>query len=141
MITQLSRFALFLSLTGMLFLACGDDDGPEDPTSDLVGVWTVNSVSFTCPDPSLNDEEIYPCNAQECTTLEFTSNGEYIVRETFDGDEGIERGTYTISGNTVTIRVDTEVDILTWSISGNTVTLNVADNEDGCEATLTGTRQ
>ena len=144
MISKLTRFALFLSVAGMFFIAsCGDDDGPDETdVNELVGVWITNSITYTnCTDPTDNDTELFQCNAQDCFRIEFTTDGRYIQTELFDGDTTIDEGTYVVSGNNLTIRLDGEVNELTYTVSGNSVSLVVPADDDGCVVTLSGTKE
>ena len=141
---KINRFYLYLAgcLFTVLSLSCGDDDGSELPTNDLVGTWVASSVSVAgCSDPSENEEQVLPCTSQMCTRIEFTSDGTYITRETFNGVEEEERGTYTISGNLVVVTVDGTPDQADFSVNGNTLTLSLLEEDTGCTLSFGWTRQ
>lgn len=137
---------IYLYLAGCLFtvfsLSCGDDDGNELPTNELVGSWVASSASVSgCSDPAENQEELLPCTSQMCTRIEFTADGTYITRETINGVEEVETGTYTISGNLVVVTIGGTPDQADFSVSGNTLTLSLLEEDSGCTLRFGWTRQ
>ena len=141
---KINQTYLYLAscLTIVLALSCGDDDGIEEPNSELVGTWVASSASISgCSDPTENGEEPLPCTTQLCTRIEFTNDGTFITRETVNGVESVETGTYTISGNLVVITVDGTPDQADFMVNGNTLTLSLLEEDTGCTLRFIWTRE
>ena len=93
----MKKFYLFLSvmmltLVSVGFVSCGDDKD-EPKSSDLVGTWQLKAI----------DED----GASYESLVQFTKNGQWNSVEIYNDDSEIdievERGTYTVSGNRITV--------------------------------------
>ena len=129
----LLELILILSLTFLLFSACSDDD-PTGPGADsIVGVWkgvknTVFYGSLTNPDSSnveiLTDDISF--------TLTIKDDNTYTVEFVFLGVTESISGTWSVSGNTITITEPGEPTVTSdYSISGNTLTITSSETIDG----------
>lgn len=129
-----------LTMSLFLFNACSDD------VETIEGSWDVISLrSFNCPDTDDN-AEIDLSNgcfdltlAQICSaTMDFKSNGtfEVSIETTIFGipTTDTDVGTYTVSGNSVTIcnSAGGECETGTYLISGNQMTGSYMDPDTGC---------
>ena len=111
--------ALAALITMSLNASCSDDDGPAID-SPVVGTW----VSYH----SLLDIT---------STITFNANGTVRGVETFDGEDFVSNGTYTVSGNAIHIDWGDEQVTLRFTISGDTMTTTM----DGEQGSTTWTRQ
>jgi hypothetical protein len=123
----------------ILLSSCNGDD--SKPTHPIVGTWKLVSDSAAgCDDPLDNYEDTYTCTSSECITITFKRNGKFIVKEIDDGDVDTETGTYSISGNEITICYDDDpMDCegpMIFSIDGATLTLTSEVDFDNCVFTI-----
>jgi hypothetical protein len=131
--------ALFLSGIFLIsYIACNDDDDSGISTAPLEGtVWVTTSfVATNCNDPGDNEPQTsVSCTSTDCETL-IMQNGNFAVTTVSGGQTEIMTGTYTISGNvlSVTMVFDSQsvsFDI-TYMIVGNVLTFDFTD-PDGCD--------
>ena len=112
---------MLMALVSVGFAACGDDDD-EPKVSDIVGTWQMT-----------DDEGV--------TLLQFTKDGKFnevdIVSEEGVADLYIYHGTYTLSGDklTVTYVYDYESETVdcTYSVKGDKLSIT----DDGFTSTFT----
>ena len=120
------------ALALILMSACTEATGVEP--NDLAGTWTATSIVFTSvADPMLTLDLAtegatmsLPLNADSTYSWAFVFPGEPTENET---------GTYTVSGNTMTINDSSQGSPETFTIvrSGDTLTLTLADVFDFAE--------
>jgi len=124
----------------------GCDGGDDEPAPTIVGTWTmVSEAASGCFDPLDNYSETYPCTATDCTTVTFAADGKFSIRDVSDGQVFTENGTYTITGDRLTICFPPAQggcdDPLTLQVTRTTLTLTYRSADDGCTETTVLTRQ
>ncbi len=127
------KLILMLSLSLLLFSACGDDD-PTGPEADsIVGVWkaetnTTSYGSLTNPDST----EVTTFGSDISFTLTISADNTWTAVFVGFGLTDSSSGTWSLSGNTLTIKEPGEPDSSSdFSISGNTLTLTSSETTDG----------
>ncbi|MBL7873599.1 MAG: lipocalin family protein [Cyclobacteriaceae bacterium] len=131
MIKDLYLIAVMFSII-LIIDGCKQDD--PSPSEQLIGSWKyVSTVSSGCTDPT--DNGTHTCSI-DCTVLEFTSTTVKIT------DSSSITYTYTISGSTLKVTVQGQIETYTLSISGKTLTLTEqATMDDGnCKDVSTYTK-
>ena len=106
--------AMLLALVSVGFAACGDDDEPKG--SDIVGTWAFDNTDLI---------------GAPVTLLQFTKDGKFHeVDESMvygDNDVHVYHGTYTISGNKLTVTYiftyETETVECTYQVKGDKLTI------------------
>ena len=131
------RFLLYLtfSLFAVAFVAssCGDDEPTVESANDLIGVWRLSTVTSTnCTDPTDNGVENEGCTATDCIKWEFREGGVIVATDIFDGDSDTLTGTYSVSGNNLTVTLDGDTATGTFSVSSTQFVYNFEDPEFGC---------
>ena len=123
-----TRHLLTSALALIMMTACSDSTGVE--TSDLEGTWTALSmVVSSVADPTMTIDLIEEGSA---VTLVFGEDGTYSVTFTGEGEEDDETGTFTVSGNVLTL-VETfegqveEPEEIAIVLSGSTMTLTLSE--------------
>ncbi len=126
-------------VASLLLIASCDGDDAIDP---LVGIWVFNSETATnCDDPQDNYTDAYPCDANECTVLEFESDGTLTAILTYAGVTETISGTYTRIGRILTFCLDGDCDAMYYTITGSVLKLSTEDDFDGCLITLSFNKQ
>ena len=122
---QVRRLAVLVRLTAVVLLSplvagCSDDDDGTDPTSALVGTWTVTSLAAQGQDFITLGMDL---------ELELESGGTYTFTVTNDlvefcdpGPNCVVTGDYTATASTITLDPADEPTTFTWTIQGNTMT-------------------
>ena len=111
---------MLLSLVSVGFVSCGDDKD-EPKSSDLVGTWQLKAI----------DED---GGAYE-SLVQFTKSGQWNSVEIYNDDSEIdidvERGTYTVSGNRITVNYTedgkTYTESMTFEVKGDKLMLTYDD--------------
>lgn len=138
----LKRIISLLLLT-LFFSACDNEpsDTPADDGSELVGVWTVASaVSANCDDPDENGSFVAICTTTDCLKVEFKSDGTFVSTDLEDGVTTNNNGTYTASGNQLTLTEGMDVQVATFEVDNGTLTLQGNETETGCDVSTTLTK-
>lgn len=114
-IAGIVMLALILGLN-----ACKDKDDAVEPEVSIVGNWVFQSSTFD----GVKEEYGHSCSSKK-DYLEFKANGELkAVNYEEDCSEEMEVGTYSVTGDKVTLRSDDiGTETYTFKISGNTLTL------------------
>lgn len=111
-------FALIAVLTCVGFASCGDDDDKDEPTNNsIVGKWNCYKVVESNGDASQQnidfdfkaDKSVKVNYYTEDMTLtgKYTTSDAGAIKINFDGRDDIDlNGTYTISGNEMTVKFD-----------------------------------
>ena len=115
-----------LSLT---FVSCGDDDDDKgtDPKTAIVGKWKwVHEVEYE------DGQEVANHDVTNGEAVEFKSDNTFVWTATEDGGTYTENGTWSISGNKITLTwAEGDSETASFSISGNTLTITDEYTEDG----------
>jgi len=126
------QLIILLFLTLFVFSACGDDD-PTGPGADSIeGVWkavtnTTSYGSLTSPDST--DVTTFGTVIQFTLTIndDNTWSAVFVVA----GETESDSGTWSVSGNTITIKAPDEPDTSSdFVVSGNTLTLTSSETID-----------
>lgn len=139
----------FFGLILSLFLAScsSDDDGGGDS---IEGTYNITEITTTgCDDPIFNESFVLDndgCFTQDGEQICLTkrsmtfNNGQFSLNYSFsDGTFSIdlsETGTYTVSGNQVTVCIDGECDTTPFDVNNGTITFRSVDPDDNCVLTL-----
>lgn len=120
---------MLLALVSVGFAACGDDDEPKN--SEIVGTWQQKIVGIG--------------DGTDMILLQFTKDGKYHQANTrivSFGKVVVYHGTYTVSGNVLTItynfKYEDEIVKCLYEVKGDKMTLTF--EEFGEEVTATFTR-
>ncbi|MBO3698592.1 DUF5004 domain-containing protein [Roseivirga sp. E12] len=129
-----------LLLIVLLINACDNEPSttPEDDGSELVGVWTVTSaVAANCDDANENGSFGTVCTTTDCLKVEFKSDGTFVSTDLEDGVTVNNNGTYSVSGDQLTITEGMDVQVATFEIQNGTLTLQGNETETGCDVATT----
>ena len=122
-----SKSFIVILLIVILFVLSCDDDSPSKPNaSDLIGTWVLTKMT-------VGGNEYNPVEMGFSVTIIFNSDGTFQSTE-IDGEETtVDTGTWSTSGNTLTI-TSTEDGVTIsgpYSVAGNKLTITITDEEDG----------
>ena len=109
---------MLLTLVSVGVTSCGDD---EPKSNDLVGTWQLQAV----------DED----GASYETLVQFTKDGKWNSVEIVTDEVGVavevEKGTYTVSGNKITVNATEDghsvTETMTFEVKGNKLMLTYED--------------
>lgn len=128
------KLILMLSLTLLLFSAFSEDDAPTGPGANkLVGIWKLDKSttfygSLTDPDSSNVDD----LGSDFSFTLTIKDDNTWTIDFIYLGDAKSSSGTWSVSGNKITIKVPGEPDETSeYSISGNKLTTTSGETIEG----------
>jgi hypothetical protein len=120
---------LFFSTLAVLAIACSDDEPTAaDP---LAGTWVLKSNLLDCADDSMDRENTFTCDTQNCTRVTY-SGGTTTVSSIYNGSEGGDTYSYTINGNTVN---NADGEIVAFKIVGDELILTLVNGD--CTTTIT----
>lgn len=137
----MKKIALVAVLAGIslgLTTGCGGSNDSSD--SDLVGLWTLVTWRAVGTDVPGGDMTLTVTAGQVAATIDIKSNGTIVGSITFMGDTTAVAGTWSVSGNTLTILDSDGAMALTFSVSGNTLTLSFDEEDENVTSTLTLTK-
>ena len=104
---------MLLTLVSVGFVSCGDDDEPK--SSDIVGTWAFDNTDLI---------------GAGVTLFQFTKDGKFYEVDksmVLGDDEVVYHGTYTITGDKLTITYiflsETETIDCTYQVKGNKLTI------------------
>lgn len=111
---------MLLALVSVGVTSCGDDDD-EPKSSDLVGTWQLKAI----------DED----GATYESLVQFTKNGKWNSVDIYTDEVGVqvevEQGTYTVSGNRITVSYTEDGQTLnesfTYEVKGDKLMLTYDD--------------
>ena len=126
------KLLLLLLVLPLLFISCSDDDN-DLANSEIVGVWvtqsfsakevktnTINATKAIKDDiESMNEGDI-----QKLTAI-FSNDGKLTLT---DYDDNLS-GTYSLTGDMLTMVVGSETQVVPISLSGNTLKVHVDQTE------------
>lgn len=121
---------LFLFLMLPLLVACGSDDDDDYTNSDIVGTWVLQSsiakevkTNSNEATQAIKDDIAIPNDSEVSYT--FAADGKVTINE----DDDIVSGTYSLSGNKLTMTIYGEKATVTISLSANTFSSDVDETE------------
>lgn len=136
-----------LAAGAILTLACGDDNGNGPNRNSIVGTWDATSMEFVLKsNPAIRVDAVNEFAAT--VTVVFNDDDSFTILLQVPGEpDELITGTWSMSGNTITLNPDGEP--FDWqfsiSLSGDTLTLEGGDvafdvdddgDEDECDLTL-----
>lgn len=145
--------AMLMAMTTLSLTACGDDDedGPDGGGGDIVGAWKANMMNYADDIEDFEEIKEY-CESFE-SLFQFKKDHKFVsvtvlkykksVAEEYKDVPGfenpeidIERGTYSVSGDKLTlIYTDedgtTDREEVNFKVKGKTLTITYIDEEDG----------
>ena len=136
-----------LAACAILTLACGDDNGNGPNRNSIVGTWDATSMEFVLKsNPAVRVDAVNEFAATVTVVFDDDDSFTILLQVPGEPDELIT-GTWSMSGNTITLNPDGEP--FDWqfsiSLSGDTLTLEGGDvafdvdddgDEDECDLTL-----
>ncbi len=137
---KIQRRIISLLLLALFISACDNESSetPEHDGSELIGIWTVTSaVAANCDDPDENGSFATVCTTIDCLKVEFKADGTFVSTDLEDGVTTNNNGTYTVSGDQLTITEGTDVQVATFGINNGTLTLQGNEIETGCDVSTT----
>jgi|GEM_PF-3780653 len=140
---KIQKRLIGLLLLTLFFSACDNEpsDTPESDGSELIGIWTVTSaIAANCDDPDENGSFAAVCTTIDCLKVEFKADGTFVSTDLEDGVTTNNNGTYTVSGDQLTITEGMDVQVATFAIDNGTLTLQGNEVETGCDVTTTLSR-
>lgn len=125
---------LVVGLIAPGLVGCGGGDS-SDP---LVGMWTITSLSGTAGGTVIT---LTASDGQVTGTMTFSDNGtmsgSFSISFMGETDTQILSGTWSASGNQLTVVEDGESQTITFSISGNTLSLSFPEDDGTITMSLT----
>ena len=129
----MKKLLLLLATFTLLFISCEKDD----ENASLENTWKLTSVSEDGESYSLDDCELQSFAIFSGSNFSSTF---YYAEETYNTEtdeweltgeceSASTTGTYTTSGNTITIIYDEGTSTVNFSISGNTLTISKTETE------------
>ena len=109
----------------------------------IAGRWTVNSWTVTgCRDSANNFSMPFECPGSPtkwCYIYTFNTNGTCVVGRTATSTE-TDTGTYSVTGNFVSIVFTGSSDLWNFVLVNNTLTFSMSDPTNGCLHTFVLTK-
>ena len=121
-----------LLVFSFLFTIGCDDDEATDETNPLVGVWNMTSLSFATGGETLTID----ASDEFSIVFIFNEDGTFSNQGVMDGESHSESGTWSTSGNKLTVITEdveegTETEIWDYTVSGSSFSFTFTDTEDG----------
>ena len=129
--------SMLLVFSFLFTIGCGDDEA-TDETNPLVGVWNMTSVVIESEGTTTLD-----ASDEFSIVLIFNEDGTFSNQGVMEGESHSENGTWSTSGNKLTVITEdvqegTETEIWDYTVSGNSfLSMTIAENEDGYDFTYT----
>ena len=128
--------SMLLVFSFLFTIGCGDDEA-TDETNPLVGVWNMTSVVIESEGTTTLD-----ASDEFSIVLIFNEDGTFSNQGAFDGESHSETGTWSTSGNKLTVITEdveegTETEIWDYTVSGSSFSFTFTDNEDYYDFTYT----
>ena len=115
----------------------GGSSSSDDSSSGIVAAWTLVSWRAVGNDVPGGDITLTPPSGMVSANIEFKSDNTAAGRLTFQGEVTPVDGTWSVSGNTLTLSDSEGSMALTFSVSGSTLTLSFAEEDEDVTSTLT----
>lgn len=120
---------LCVALVTLLSLSCGDDDkSPTGPTeTGLAGTWKLTTLTVIEADTTVFSSDELELGGFSIVVV-LNSDSTYQHTEIDEGHTTVETGTWSVSGNTITL-VPSKGDAYTveYVLAGNTFTITVVE--------------
>ena len=128
--------SMLLVFSFLFTIGCGDDDA-TDETNPLVGVWNMTSVVIESEGTTTLD-----ASDEFSIVFIFNEDGTLSNQGVFDGESHSESGTWSTSGNKLTVITEdveegTVTDIWDYTLSGSSFSFTFTETEDGGTYTYT----
>ena len=122
--------SMLLVFSFLFTIGCGDDEA-TDETNPLVGVWNMTSVVIESEGTTTLD-----ASDEFSIVLIFNEDGTFSNQGVFEGESHSESGTWSTSGNKLTVITEdvqegTETEIWDYTVSGSSFSFTFTDTEDG----------
>ena len=128
--------SMLLVFSFLFTIGCGDDEA-TDETNPLVGVWNMTSVVIESEGTTTLD-----ASDEFSIVLIFNEDGTFSNQGVFEGESHSESGTWSTSGNKLTVITEdvqegTETEIWDYTVSGSSFSFTFTENEGGYDFTYT----
>ena len=128
--------SMLLVFSFLFTIGCGDDEA-TDETNPLVGVWNMTSVVIESEGTTTLD-----ASDEFSIVLIFNEDGTFSNQGVFEGESHSESGTWSTSGNKLTVITEdveegTVTDIWDYTLSGSSFSFTFTETEDGDTWTYT----
>src|SRR5688572_22561600 len=130
--------SLFLPLFAMLALSLSCNEEDDSPPLNVAGMWRATEAEqYDCPGAPKNTAYWTTCgNFEYCVTIDFWPKSTYVITRTSDyALVGV--GTYTISGNTLSMDDGSQPMVYQVRISGSKMTMTYNWSVTGCMKKVT----
>ena len=126
-----------LLVFSFLFTIGCDDDEATDETNPLVGVWNMTSVVIESEGTTTLD-----ASDEFSIVLIFNEDGTFSNQGVFDGESHSESGTWSTSGNKLTVITEdvqegTETEIWDYTVSESSFSFTFTETEGDYDFTYT----
>ena len=116
-------------------IGCEDDKATD--SNPLVGVWNMTSIVIESEGTTTLD-----ASDEFSIVLIFNEDGTFSNQGVFDGESHSESGTWSTSGNKLTVITEdvqegTETEIWDYTVSGSSFSFTFTETEDGMSASIT----
>jgi hypothetical protein len=129
------KYSLLLISLAVIFSNCKEETAEVEAVS-IVGSWKLDSQTWEkCTSSDDNFKESNLCTASTCFTYAFTVDGLFTYEIKISNIIDTKTGTYSISGDQLTICITGCSIPVTFTRSGNTLTLTYLDSTTGCSVT------
>ena len=118
--------SMLLVFSFLFTIGCGDDEA-TDETNPLVGVWNMTSVVIESEGTTTLD-----ASDEFSIVLIFNEDGTFSNQGVFEGESHSESGTWSTSGNKLTVITEdvqegTETEIWDYTVSGSSFSFTFTD--------------
>lgn len=132
--TKMKHYLLLMVLAFSL-VHCKEENVQSEELS-IIGTWNLDSQSWkSCTNPASTLEENNMCSASTCMTYIFGADGLFTYQIKISNIIDVKTGTYTLTGNQLTICITGCSIPVNVSRAGNTLTLTYTDSTTGCAVT------
>ena len=119
----------YLLLFVPFIINCGDDDNPVASVDELVGTWDLTKITMTAGSGTLIIDK--PPN-EDLMIVTFNNDKTYQTIDNLEDEDTpvTETGTWSVSGNEITLVEPDESVTMDYSISGNKLTITFTDTDE-----------
>ena len=128
--------SMLLVFSFLFTIGCEDDEATTSDT--IVGVWNMTSIVVV----SDGQTTTIDASSDYSMVIIFNEDGTYSNQGVMEGDSHSETGTWSTSGNTLTIIFEEEeegtiTDIWDYTLSGSSFSMTITETEEGDTWTYT----
>ena len=119
-----------LFIFSILFTIGCEDEKEKDPVNPLIGVYNMTSVSITIQSSPSQTLTFNHDGTDNYLVFILGDDGVYSLQGKIDGDDGSEGGTWSDTGNKLTlIPSDGDTEIWDFTLTGNNLVMTITEPE------------